>query len=309
MGSFPHPLAHVDAAKILGITLAADIKESRNLTFQPIVQSIKQKCFENKSRILCLKQKIWFIKTYVLSKLWYAAQVLAVPQQFIRQIQSTSLYYIWSGSLFRVPYTTLVRPCTEGGLEMVDIKQKCKALLNSRQMGISSKQLYQEYCSHEPRPIPRVMEKNPNILWDKVWKNITSKVLTAEVQSAWYKAVHDLIPTRLRLHRIQMSPDDRCQKCNLNVPDSLQHRLTGCKQSKQIWRILAAHLTVLYQTGLEGIQPNILLYPQFTFRNKEKLQRVTYLIAQTVFFLTSQDRSNDEAEEEYRIFIANLRLP
>jgi hypothetical protein len=44
----------------------------------------------------------------------------------------TVTYYIWKGSIFRVPNSTLCKPELEEGLRMIDVKAKCHTLFLTR---------------------------------------------------------------------------------------------------------------------------------------------------------------------------------
>ena len=49
----------------------------------------------------------------------------------------------------------------------------------------------------------------------------------------WYRVIHDIIPTDVRLHRIRVSPTDNCSECNNT--DTLSHRLAECGENKMRW--------------------------------------------------------------------------
>ena len=49
---------------------------------------------------------------------------------------------------------------------------------------------------------------SPGVNFKRVWRNINSKIIPARIKSVWYYAVHDIIPTGLRLnkiHQLQMT--------------------------------------------------------------------------------------------------------
>jgi hypothetical protein len=71
----------------------------------------------------------------MLTRLWYVAQILPAPRLCIQQITTAVTYFIWRGATFRVPISTLQSQRTDGGLELLDIAAKCRALLLSRMYG------------------------------------------------------------------------------------------------------------------------------------------------------------------------------
>jgi hypothetical protein len=79
-------------------------------------------------RVLCLQQRIKVAHTYLLSKLWYAAQVFPLPTSLARQLTTAILWFIWHRAIFRVPTATLYRRASEGGLELVHLHAKCATL-------------------------------------------------------------------------------------------------------------------------------------------------------------------------------------
>ena len=238
--------SYVQEIKILGIKFSSNPRTTKNINWSVLVQHVKLNCVENRYRLLCLEQRIDFIKMFILSKLWYTSQILEIPQGYARQIQSAILYFIWSGTMFRVPYPVLTLSKTDGGLNMVNIRLKCKALFERRnkQLDKSAKTIYQSLMNDLPKPNIRVVNQNPGVIWLNVWKNVSSKHITREARSAWYRAIHDLFPTNQRLHHIGMVASDKCNSCPSSV-DYLLHRLTSCKSTKHIWRVLACHLVFI----------------------------------------------------------------
>ena len=84
------------------------------------------------ARHLCLAHRVQYVKTYLLSKIWYLAEVLPRPTRHIQQLTTTCTWFIWRGSTFRVPTTTLRRPKDQGGWALPDVALKCRALLLGR---------------------------------------------------------------------------------------------------------------------------------------------------------------------------------
>jgi hypothetical protein len=48
----------------------------------------------------------------------------------------------------------------------------------------------------------RVTKIWPNTEWNTVWKNMHCTPVPGGTKAAWYKAIHDIIPTNVRLHKI-----------------------------------------------------------------------------------------------------------
>ena len=184
---------YATTSNILGIKFNRDLQATRDLTIVPIVNTIKRLSAEPKIRQLCVVQRVAYANMVILSKLWYAAQVLQITAQQIRQIQLAVLYFVWSGHIFRVPYHVIVRPKVEGGLGLCHISLKCKALYEATRTSSTNntKQIYLTLMSNLEQPLTRIMEKNPHVLWNNVWRNVSQSFLPVQVRSFWYFAVQN----------------------------------------------------------------------------------------------------------------------
>jgi hypothetical protein len=83
-------------------------------------------------RDLCLAHIILYVHVYLLAPLWYVAQILPAPRLCIQQITAAVTYFIWQGTTFLVPISTLQSRQTDGGWALMDIAPKCMALLLNR---------------------------------------------------------------------------------------------------------------------------------------------------------------------------------
>jgi len=83
-------------------------------------------------RNLTLDKRITFVYDYLLAKIWYTSQILPPPPDKIRQINTTTAWFIWKGEIFWVPLSTLQCEETEGGWNLVNVEAKCRALFMYR---------------------------------------------------------------------------------------------------------------------------------------------------------------------------------
>jgi hypothetical protein len=93
---------------------------------------VKSQARDSYSRDLCLAHRMPYAHVYLMARLWYVAQVLSAPRQCLQQITAAVTYFIWRGTTFRVPVSTLQFRQKEDGWELLDIAAKCRALLLSR---------------------------------------------------------------------------------------------------------------------------------------------------------------------------------
>jgi hypothetical protein len=117
--------------KILGMWFTNNIPAMSPLNWEPVVRNIRLAAKKLSIRNSCLLHKIWYVQTYVLSKVWYTAQILPIENRYVWQINGAIAYCIWTKNIFCVPMTTLQKEGNEGGMGMTDIEYKCKALLLS----------------------------------------------------------------------------------------------------------------------------------------------------------------------------------
>jgi CHAT domain-containing protein len=122
-------IPYVAQMKVLGMQCTDNIEHSWTLNWVGLAgrtRAITQMAY---SRDLCLTQRIWYTETFVLSLIWYMAQVIPPTTQTIRQINTAIMWYIWRGKIFRVPMATLYNTPEDGGLGLTHVQAKCIMLL------------------------------------------------------------------------------------------------------------------------------------------------------------------------------------
>ena len=64
-----------------------------------------------------------------LSRIWYLASVIPVPDWVVRELNSLVFKFFWKGKVDLVARTVVVQPCCAGGFGVVSIQLKVYALL------------------------------------------------------------------------------------------------------------------------------------------------------------------------------------
>jgi hypothetical protein len=123
-------IPYVESIKILGITFRETVEGSTSDTWSLVTNAVKVMTKAQYYRELCLKHRVQFVHVYLLAKLWYCAQVLPITAEALRQINTTIAWFVWKGSIFRVPLSTLYP--LEGSLGLIDVRAKCHALYLNR---------------------------------------------------------------------------------------------------------------------------------------------------------------------------------
>jgi hypothetical protein len=80
---------------------------------------------------------------------------------------------------------------------------------------------------------PRIVRKYPEADWKRIWTNFHSCCLSHSLQSTWYAAINDIVPTNDRLAAIQLTATNMCSNCG--QADSIQHRITDCGEGPLQW--------------------------------------------------------------------------
>ena len=78
------------------------------------------------------------IKTFALSKIWFRAQILPMPNVWGRKFESAIAEYLWKGQQVKyiLPMVTVCLPLDKGGLGLPWLSAKCDALLLKQMLRI-----------------------------------------------------------------------------------------------------------------------------------------------------------------------------
>jgi hypothetical protein len=128
----------------------------------------------------------------------------------------------------------------------------------------------------------------PQTAWPRVWKNLGETPVLGVTNAAWYKVVHDILPTNERLFRMFMVPTDMCRKCDRT--DTLSHRLIEGEEGGQIWTWTKQGLALILRKNPERIPSEWLLRPHFTLWPPRRRRAELWVLANIVTFRTQQQR-------------------
>ena len=81
-----------------------------------------------KARTLSMKGKSMILNTIGTSGLWYTATVLTLPGWVHTKVNRIIWDFLWAGKTEVVKHDACILPCTQGGLSVVCVKEKAKAL-------------------------------------------------------------------------------------------------------------------------------------------------------------------------------------
>jgi hypothetical protein len=121
-----------DQIRILGVEFTNTIKRSAMLSWDRVISAVRAQACTTYSRQLDFAQRIQFFTHYLLAKLWYVAQMFPARRQHAQRITTACTWYLWKGSVFRVPALTLQLTKNKGGWALPNIESKCRTVLYNR---------------------------------------------------------------------------------------------------------------------------------------------------------------------------------
>lgn len=126
------PFPYVSNTRVLGVVFSPNTSELPALNWPSITASAAAVLRENSCRDLCIEQRVRFVNTFAMSKLWYVAKVVPPHLRVVQGLRSAAAGFIWRGWLFRVAYPVLCSALRNGGFGLHDPVLRCKALFYSR---------------------------------------------------------------------------------------------------------------------------------------------------------------------------------
>jgi Reverse transcriptase (RNA-dependent DNA polymerase) len=124
----PQRIAERNELKMLGLCFTTSLSAMIKVNFDRLTANVKFMTRHSSIRNLNLIQKVWFVNTFVLSKLWFVSQVIPPGNSQATQIKTAIGNFLWAGQLYRIERKQLWLPRKKGGLALISIEDKMKAL-------------------------------------------------------------------------------------------------------------------------------------------------------------------------------------
>ena len=70
--------------------------------------------------------------------------------------------------------------------------------------------------------------QHPELDWEQIYKVVNSKYLSGNQTSFAMKLINNILPTKSRLFRMNISPSSNCELCNSGAVGDLAHDLIEC---------------------------------------------------------------------------------
>ena len=78
-----------------------------------------------------------------------------------------------------------------------------------------------------------IVQKYPTTPWRCICTNLHAAPVPQMVKSAWFAAIHDIVPTKDRFAFMRLTNTSSCARCG--EPNSIQHTITECMEGWLIW--------------------------------------------------------------------------
>jgi hypothetical protein len=117
-----------DPIKCLGIWVSNNIDEMTTLNRTEILNRVDKSINIYKNISMNLYSKIFVINTKILSQINFIATSILIDDDTICTLKKRVLDFLWDGKPPKIKYSTIIGDHFEGGIRMVDIECRIKAL-------------------------------------------------------------------------------------------------------------------------------------------------------------------------------------
>ena len=150
LGREDWPLAWIQSMKelkVLGFIVCPTYQDTLRRTWEQVFQGFQKTLFAWESRsLVTLQQRVTVIQTFALSKLWYVAQALPLPNAMVTKIESRMSAFIFRGRHERLKLAEIENDVKSGGLGLTCIATKSQCLLLRQALRILERP--DKSCSH-----------------------------------------------------------------------------------------------------------------------------------------------------------------
>jgi hypothetical protein len=108
-------MPYCEEVVILGVRFTICMDQAAGMNWDMLVTKVKRQATEAYIRNLEMGQRVRYINTYLLARVWNMAQILPRPASWEHQLSMAITWYLWKGAIFRVPLSTIRRHKREAG--------------------------------------------------------------------------------------------------------------------------------------------------------------------------------------------------
>ena len=148
-----------DFIKVLGIFFTMSNCDFLILNWNIRIEKLAKSLESWKFRTLSLKGKSMIINTLALSGLWYTESVISLPAWAKKRINRIFFDFLWSGKNKKIQREVCYLPYELGGLKVVNVALKYKALLAKSVVFITDSQYKAKWVHLAPYLVGRALGK------------------------------------------------------------------------------------------------------------------------------------------------------
>ncbi len=152
-----------------------DINVMNTLNRNEILERVDKNIKVYKNVKMNLYSKIFVINTKIASQVNYIASSVEIDKDTITSLKNKFIDFLWDGKTPKVKYTTIIGDHGEGGIRMIDIESRIKAL----QMGWIKR-------SNQGQPWQHIFNSFNKIPWERV---INFNIDVSKIGGNFYKCL------------------------------------------------------------------------------------------------------------------------
>ena len=122
--------------KALGITYSVDYDKAVDIQWKNIYTKLDKRIQMIKNRYFTLYQKSALVNSLISSKIWYTAHTYPLPVSYAKLINTVIFRFIWNSNANPIKRDVLYSPKLKGGIGLINIELKAKAILTATSMKI-----------------------------------------------------------------------------------------------------------------------------------------------------------------------------
>ena len=116
--------------RVLGFWLGPSVAVSVDRTWEKVVEAFRVEILAARRFDLpLLRDRLEFVNTFCLSKLWYVAHVMPLARRVADKLDKLVRAFLWIGHLEKLPWTQLYNRLEDGGLGVVNVFARGQAML------------------------------------------------------------------------------------------------------------------------------------------------------------------------------------
>ena len=117
-------------------------------------------------------------------------------------------------------------------LQQLFMESHANEIINvTRLNSVPAKQIYKDFTSSFPPP--KIIYKYENLPWDEIWDRLNRPVINSHVRDVMFLVIHNILPTRQRLFRLNQCRSDQCDQGD--GLEDMEHLFTGCVRTQVAW--------------------------------------------------------------------------